>query len=125
MESGGGRGGNWSSNARDGGGMNGPVQAERAERVPGARDFGVGFDDLFARRKKEADEFYASRIPAELSDDAKLVMRQAFAGMVWSKKFYHYDVGAWLGRDPARPRPPPEGLPGPRPASGHPLPVGC
>src|SRR5260370_40259536 len=112
MESGGGRGGNWSSNARDGGGMNGPVQAERAERVPGARDFGVGFDDLFARRKKEADEFYASRIPAELSDDAKLVMRQAFAGMMWSKQFYHYDVRTWLDGDPAGPQPPQEPLRG-------------
>src|SRR5258708_7513117 len=104
--------GNSASISPNGGAMNGPVQAERAERVPGARDFGAGFDELFARRKKEADEFYASRIPAELSDDAKLVMRQAFAGMMWSKQFYHYDVRTWLDGDPAGPTPPIERLRG-------------
>jgi hypothetical protein len=40
----------------------------------------------------EADEFYATVIPATLSDDAKLVMRQALAGLLWSKQFYHYEV---------------------------------
>jgi Glycosyl hydrolase family 63 C-terminal domain len=103
---------NASSNPAKAGVSNGPVHAERAESVPGARDFGAGFDELFARRKKEADEFYASRIPNELTDDAKLVMRQAFAGMMWSKQFYHYDVRTWLDGDPVGPRPPKERLQG-------------
>ena len=94
------------------GAISAPGHAERAEGVPGTNDFGAGFDDLFARRQKEADEFYASRIPKELSDDAKLVMRQAFAGMMWNKQFYHYDVRTWLDGDPAGPPPPKERLQG-------------
>jgi mannosylglycerate hydrolase MGH1-like protein len=69
-------------------------------------DFGEGFDAVFTQRKKEADEFYASRIPGNLSPDARLVMRQAYSGMLWSKQFYHYDVESWLGGDPAGPEPP-------------------
>ncbi len=62
--------------------------------------------------KKRSDAFYASRIPKELSADAKLVMRQAFAGMMWNKQFYHYDVRTWLDGDPAGPPPPKERLQG-------------
>ena len=61
----------------------------------------------FDRRKDEADEFYAEIIPAELSDDAKSVLRQALAGMLWSKQYYHYVVKTWLEGDPAF-APPPE-----------------
>jgi hypothetical protein len=94
------------------GAINAPGRAERAEGVPGTNDFGAGFDDLFARRRKEADEFYKSRVPKELSADANLVMRQAFAGMMWNKQFYHYDVRTWLDGDPAGPPPPKERLKG-------------
>ncbi|HET9995857.1 MAG TPA: hypothetical protein VFQ18_10630, partial [Candidatus Acidoferrum sp.] len=90
------------------GGWVSPGEAERPEGVPGTNDFGAGFDGLFTLRQKEADEFYASRIPKELSDDAKAVMRQSFGGMLWSKQFYHYDVHTWLEGDPAGPPPPPE-----------------
>ncbi len=86
--------------------INSPGHAERAEGVPGTNDFDAGFDGLFAGRQKEAEEFYASRIPKELSDDAKAVMRQSFSGMLWSKQFYHYDVRTWLEGDPAGPKPP-------------------
>ena len=89
-----------------------PAHAERGEGVPGSNDFGEGFDAMFALRQKEADEFYASRIPAELSDDAKQIMRQSFAGMLWCKQFYHYDVHTWLEGDPAGPPPPRERLKG-------------
>ena len=61
------------------------------------------FDEIFARRMREADEFYAG-LQADLADaDARLVQRQAFAGMIWSKQFYHYDIQKWLRRrsDPA------------------------
>src|ERR1700733_12181886 len=89
-----------------------PAHAERAEGVPGSNDFGDGFDGVFAARQKEADEFYASRIPKELSDDAKSFMRQSFSGMLWCKQFYHYDVRTWLDGDPAGPPPPKERLQG-------------
>jgi len=89
-----------------------PGQHERSPGVPAANDFGAGFDALFATRQKEAEDFYASRIPKDLSDDAKLVMRQAFSGMLWCKQFYHYDVRHWLDGDPAGPPPPKERLQG-------------
>jgi len=69
-------------------------------------NFGEGFDAVFRQRIKEADEFYESRIPQHLSADARMVMRQAYSGMLWSKQFYHYDVETWLEGDPAGPAPP-------------------
>jgi Mannosylglycerate hydrolase MGH1-like glycoside hydrolase domain len=66
------------------------------------------FDQFFVQRRNEADEFYAE-LQKNISDaDAKLVQRQAFAGMIWSKQFFHYDVPVWLQGDPAEPPPPPE-----------------
>jgi hypothetical protein len=67
---------------------------------------GRDFDEVFAARKSEADAYYATVIPARLSDDAQNVMRQALAGMLWSKQFYHYAVHDWLDGDPAQPAPP-------------------
>src|ERR1043165_9078146 len=64
------------------------------------------FDQTFADRLREADEFYESVIPNHLSVEARLVMRQAFAGMLWSKQFYHYVIEQWLDGDPATPKPP-------------------
>jgi hypothetical protein len=75
--------------------------------VPG-RPFGRDFDAVFATRIREADDFYATVVPAGLSADGARVMRQAFAGLLWSKQFYHYDVRRWLGGDPAGPPPPAE-----------------
>src|SRR5262249_41341606 len=66
------------------------------------------FDQVFARRLAEADEFYATLAPKQISKDARLVQRQAFAGLLWSKQFYYYDVKTWLRGDPAMPPPPPE-----------------
>jgi len=63
-------------------------------------------DAIVAERKREADEFYASVIPATLSADATNVMRQALAGMLWSKQFYHYVVRDWLNGDHGHPAPP-------------------
>ncbi len=64
------------------------------------------FSQTFAERKQEADEFYVSVIPSELSDDEKHVQRQAFAGMLWGKQFYYYEVKRWLDGDPTEPSPP-------------------
>jgi hypothetical protein len=66
------------------------------------------FDRIFAERLKEADEFYATVIPPDLSVDAKNVMRQGFAGMLWSKQFYHYVIKQWLEGDAGNPPPPAE-----------------
>jgi hypothetical protein len=66
------------------------------------------FDRLFETRRREADEFYADVIPERLADDGKRVMRQALAGMLWSKQWFHFDVRRWLEGDPAQPAPPPE-----------------
>jgi len=64
------------------------------------------FNALFAARIHEADEFYAG-LQADISEaDARNVQRQAFAGMIWSKQFYCYDVPEWLHGDPAQPPPP-------------------
>ena len=73
-----------------------------------ANALGDDLDQVFADRQREADEFYATVIPADLSEDARTVMRQSFAGLLWSKQFYHYVVRDWLGGDPAGPPPPPE-----------------
>ena len=66
------------------------------------------FDKIFALRQHEADEFYRTVIPQDLSPDAQNVMRQGFAGMLWSKQFYHYVIKDWLEGDPGNPPPPPE-----------------
>jgi hypothetical protein len=83
-----------------------PAHAERSAEIPATDDFAAGFDNLFALRQKEADEFFASRTPKEVSGDSAAVMRQALSGMLWSKQFYHYDVFTWLTGDPANPAPP-------------------
>ncbi len=87
---------------------NGPVRKSlgaAAAPAPVENPFGPGFDKLLAQRIAEADEFYSKRMPKGLSKDAQSVQRQAFAGMLWSKQFYHYDVNAWLEGDPAGPPP--------------------
>ncbi len=61
---------------------------------------------VLADRQQEADEFYAALTPADATSDERDVMRQAFAGMLWSKQFFHYDVARWLDGDPSGPQPP-------------------
>jgi len=78
-----------------------------------------GFDKLFAQRKREADEFYETVIPQDLTPDAQNVMRQSFAGMLWSKQFYHYVIKEWLEGDPGQPQPPPQRLTGRNSSWGH------
>jgi hypothetical protein len=63
---------------------------------------------VLAKRKAEADEYYARISPYPLSDEGRLVQRQAFAGMLWCKQYYNYVVYRWLEGDPAMPPPPPE-----------------
>ncbi|MBI3961343.1 MAG: glucosidase, partial [Deinococcus sp.] len=90
------------------------VQLRLTDTTPPTRGevFGAEFDQIFALRQREADEFYATVIPQALSSDAKNVMRQALGGLLWSKQFYHYDVPRWLSGDPAGPDPPAQRLGG-------------
>jgi hypothetical protein len=67
---------------------------------------GSGFDRVVASRRKEADEFYAGLTPPAASADEALVMRQAFAGLLWSKQLYHFTVSRWLDGDDGLPPPP-------------------
>lgn len=68
--------------------------------------FGPEFEHLFLTRKAEADEFYRSKQSHELSPESTQVQRQAFAGLLWSKQFYHYVVRQWLNGDQGQPTPP-------------------
>jgi hypothetical protein len=75
---------------------------------PATRDPFADFDQDVSARIAEADEFYAKICPDTLSPDARNVMRQGFAGMLWNKQFYHFVVRDWLNGDPGNPPPPPE-----------------
>ena len=84
------------------------VRLRLSQEHPQSEALDAPFEAVFARRRAEADEFYATLTAPEVSDDAKQVQRQALAGMLWSKQFYNYDVARWLHGDPAQPAPPPE-----------------
>ena len=71
------------------------------------RAFGKAFAQVFTSRRAEADAFYAELIGPAADAAASRVQRQAYAGLVWSKQFYWYDVRTWLQGDPAQPAPPP------------------
>jgi hypothetical protein len=73
---------------------------------PEAAALGESFDQVLAQRRAEACEFYAELTPQGASADEAMVMRQAFAGMLWSKQLYYYDVARWLEGDPTQPPPP-------------------
>jgi len=80
-----------------------PRDLNSAHAAPGGNPFGADFDLVVKTRLEEADEFYASVIPSKLDPDAANVMRQAVAGMLWSKQYYNFDVAKWLvehGADP-------------------------
>ncbi|MCA9757753.1 MAG: glucosidase [Candidatus Eisenbacteria bacterium] len=70
--------------------------------------FGSDFEAVLEQRKSEADEFYAGHRKSGLSDEERLIVRRADAGLLWSRQFYHYIVEHWLDGDPTLP-PPPEG----------------
>ncbi len=68
--------------------------------------FGKLVEKTFAKRKKEADDFYLTLCPTRHDSDLMNIQRQAYAGMMWTKQFYHIDVNTWLDGDPSRPNPP-------------------
>jgi hypothetical protein len=73
-----------------------------------AEPFGPEFEGTLALRKQEADEFYQAITPFHLSEELRNIQRQAFAGMLWSKQFYHYVVEDWLKGDSQQLPPPSE-----------------
>jgi len=79
----------------------------RLTRTPNAQAFS-DFDQVFDTRLREADAFYDG-IQSNIKDpEGKMIQRQAFAGMIWSKQFYYYDIPEWLNGDPGQPKPDPE-----------------
>jgi hypothetical protein len=66
----------------------------------------ANFDNIFAERRHEAHLFFATKCAPGLGDEERNVLHQAYAGLLWSKQFYHYDVNRWLGGDPSQPAPP-------------------
>lgn len=77
-----------------------------------AEEFIAECEHVFKKRKNESDEFYEGIIPSDLTDDAKSVMRQGLAGMLWSKQYYRYIIKQWLDGDPKFPAPPAQRLHG-------------
>ncbi len=84
------------------------VRLRLTAEVGTADPFGPGFDAVLADRAAEADLFYRSVIPARVSEADRHVARRAYAGLLWGRQLYRYDVSAWLAGDPAGPPPPPE-----------------
>ncbi len=79
------------------------AEDERAEEP-----FGASFDATFAARRREADAFYGALLPAEMNAEDRSVARQAYAGLLCSKQFYHLIASHWLEGDPSQPAPPPQ-----------------
>jgi len=86
--------------------------AELRLRLREATEVNAPFEEIIAERKQEADDYYEDLTPQGTSADEAAVLRQAAAGLLWSKQFYHYDVADWLSGDPAEPVPPAERLHG-------------
>jgi hypothetical protein len=89
------------------------------QAIASANALGQEFERTFADRKTEADEFYAGIVPSTADDDTRNIMRQAFAGLLWTKQYYHYVVRDWLAGDPAEPVPPESRKSGRNHAWGH------
>jgi hypothetical protein len=70
------------------------------------KNFKDDIDAIFNTRKEEADDFYKNFLPADDTEDRRNIQRQAFAGLLWSKQFYHYDVELWLDGDRGKIIPP-------------------
>jgi Glycosyl hydrolase family 63 C-terminal domain len=79
----------------------------------------VNFDQVMSERIDEADSFYDAVLPRYMPPDARLVARQAYAGLLWSKQFYHYAISEWVAGDPAHPPPPSSRLEGRNAAWSH------
>ena len=83
------------------------LRLHRPERAAARADWAAAtFDEVLAAREADADEFYAALAPAGTDAERMRILRQACAGLVWSKQMYPYDVRRWLDGDPGQPPPP-------------------
>ncbi|HEU4525743.1 MAG TPA: hypothetical protein VFR62_12020, partial [Gemmatimonadales bacterium] len=82
------------------------VRLRLGQRGAGALGIGGELDRIFEDRIREAEEFYRERLPQAATEDERRVLRQGYAGLLWSKQFYHYVVRDWLEGDPAQPAAP-------------------
>jgi hypothetical protein len=82
------------------------IRLRLTDALPARRDalFGRSFTKIMAERRSGADNFYARLLPPNLDADDRLIMRQALAGMLWSKQFYYFDVRTWLQEHGVDPR---------------------
>jgi len=87
-------------------GKSATIKLRLTDKQPRRDMLGKEFDSVFAARLADADEFYCKFAYPGSSEDSRRVQRQAFAGMLWSKQFYHLDVRRWLEGDPGNPAPP-------------------
>ncbi len=78
-----------------------------AQQRPAGDALGDDFDRVMQQRQAEADEFYQAHVPQRLGAHSRQVIRQAYAGLLWSRQFYYYVVKDWLHGDPKEPPPPP------------------
>ncbi|MFZ0757216.1 MAG: hypothetical protein WAN00_25915, partial [Trebonia sp.] len=83
-----------------------PANGGPGQSAAKAAALGKDFNQVMTQRRAEADEFYAELTPDGASADEALVLRQASAGMLWSKQLFYYDVARWLDGDPTQPKPP-------------------
>jgi hypothetical protein len=95
------------------------AEATEAPGTSVSPDLAEGFDTVIATRRAEADAFFADLAPSGASADEALVLRQAIAGLMWGKQFFHYDVERWLAGDPAGPPPPEQRRQGRNSGWGH------
>jgi hypothetical protein len=79
-----------------------------SQAEPAGDVFDAGWQAVLDDRRAEADEFYHSVLPERLSDEERMIARRAFAGLLWGKQLYRYNVRDWLEGDPAEPTPPPQ-----------------
>ena len=91
----------------------------RPEEAEPPVPFGPAFDLLFDARLAEADAYFEGRMAAGTTAEERSVTRQAYAGLLWSKQFYHYVVDDWLDGDPGQPVPPPSRKHGRNAQWGH------
>jgi hypothetical protein len=84
----------------------GTVRLRLSDRPPSAETFGRNFETSFVERITDANAFYSQRLGKCKSADGNNVQRQAFAGLLWSKQFFHFDARTWLKGDPQQPPPP-------------------
>ena len=82
------------------------IRLRMSRSVMGSESFGPQFQDVIDERRVEANDFYAEVIGEHSNLEAARIQRQAYAGLIWSRQFYWYDVRSWLEGDPAQPKPP-------------------